>query len=105
MRGKYDKAGLYLITQHGIFAPQLRDLYSAGSVGAKDGQRGHKYIIAALQDIEEQMRKAAASLDTELFVEYWGQECAPDKRINVWLKMADEYAPDWTPSNDLFTNG
>ena len=36
-RGKYDRAGLYLITQHAVFAPQLRDLFSAGSVGARTG--------------------------------------------------------------------
>ena len=102
-RGKYDRAGLYLITQHGIFAPQLRDLFSAGSVGARGGARGHKYIIAALRDIEEPMLTAAADLGADLFVEYWGNECSPERRIREWLKQADRLAPDWKPSAELFT--
>ena len=104
-RGKYDRAGLYLITQHGVFAPQLRDLFSAGSVGARMGERGHKYIITAIRDIESQMRHAAANLDERLIQEYWKTECEPGKRIKMWLSMADEYAPDWTPSKVLFING
>lgn len=101
-RGKYDRAGLYLITQHGVFAPQLRDLFSAGSVGARDGQRGHKYIIRAIREIEAEIRQAAQNLNDALFVEYWGRVCPPDERIDAWLLMADKYAPDWIPSQELF---
>ena len=72
-RSKYDRAGLYLITQHGVYAPQLRDLYTAGSVGARDGKRGHLYIVDALRGIEDAMVVAAENLDARLFVEYWGQ--------------------------------
>ena len=101
-RGKYDRAGLYLITQHAVFAPQLRDLFSAGSVGARDGSRGHKYIVQALQDIENEMRLAAHMLDDRLFEEHWG--CAPPAphRIRAWLRMADRFATDWRPSEILF---
>lgn len=101
-RGKYDRAGLYLITQHGVFAPQLRDLFSAGSVGARGGKRGHKYIVEALRDIEMEMRDAASHLDGALFEEYWGYACPPERRIKGWLKQADQYATDWTPSAELF---
>lgn len=101
-RGKYDRAGVYLITQHGVFAPQLRDLYSAGSVGARDGRRGHKYIVASLQDIQKEMRKAAQYLDAALFKEYWKMDCAPAQRIQEWLRVADKYATDWVPSQHLF---
>ena len=102
-RGKYDRAGMYLITRHGVYTPQLRDLFSAGSVGARTGKRGHKYIIDALRDIEGEMRLAAERLDDELFVEYWGVSCPPELRIHHWLTMADDYAPDWTPSAELFS--
>ncbi len=101
-RGKYDRAGLYLITQYAVFAPQLRDLYSAGSVGARDGERGHKYIVAALRDIQREMVDAARRLDERLFEEYWSFPCLPVHRIPVWLRMADEHATDWTPSRELF---
>ena len=101
-RGKYDQAGLYLITRHGVFAPQLRDLFSAGSVGARGGKRGHKYIIEATRDIEHEMIQAAKDLDDALFVEYWDQQCPPNKRIATWLKLADKYATDWKPSAELF---
>lgn len=102
--GKYDNAGLYLITQHGVFAPQLRDLYSAGSVGARTGRRGHKYIIDALRDIEKEMRDAALSLDDRLFEEYWEFSCPPENRIREWLRLADSCATDWKPSEKLFTD-
>ena len=101
-RGKYDRAGLYLMTQHGVFAPQLRDLFSAGSVGARTGRRGHKYIADALKDIETEMRNAAFDLDDQLFCEHWGFECPPEDRIRQWLKLADRYASDWRPSKVLF---
>ncbi len=104
-RGKYDRAGLYLITQHGVFAPQLRDLFSAGSVGARTGRRGHKYIVHALQDIEKEMHRAAADLDDALFEEHWGFSCPPAHRIREWLVLADGYASDWKPSDELFTGG
>lgn len=101
-RGKYDRAGLYLITQHGVFAPQLRDLFSAGSVGARDGERGHKYIVGALRDIEGEIQAAASYLDDALFEDYWGFPCPPERRISEWLRQADRHATDWTPSAELF---
>ena len=101
-RGKYDNAGLYLITQHGVFAPQLRDLFSAGSVGARDGKRGHKYIVHALKDISLEMHNAALYLDERLFEEHWGNPCAPENRIREWLRQADQHATDWIPSEELF---
>lgn len=104
-RGKYDSAGLYLITQHGVFASQLRDLFSAGSVGARKGKRGHKYIIDALRDIEREMYAAALYLDERLFEEHWGFSCLPEHRIREWLRLADHYATDWTPSDELFRGG
>ncbi len=101
-RGKYDRAGLYLITQHAVFAPQIRDLFSAGSVGARTGKRGHKYIVDALRDIEPEMTDAAFRMDEKLFEEYWGFACPPENRIPQWLHLADQQATDWTPSDELF---
>lgn len=100
--GKYDGVSLYLITRHGVFVPQARDLFSAGSVGASDGSRGHKYIITALRSIESEMLHAAASLEDSFFKAYWGEGCNPKDRIDAWLKKADSYAPDWVPSKELF---
>ena len=50
------------------------------------------------------MIDAAERLDDALFVEYWGESCAPDKRIARWLELADRYAEcaGWRPSTELF---
>ena len=101
-RDKYERAALYSIMRRGIFAS--RDLFTAGSVGAKGGKRGHKYIIDSTRDIEPEMTQAAEELDDALFIRYWGKSCPPNKRISTWLKMADEYADGWTPSKRLFKN-
>lgn len=102
-RGKYIDPALYLLTQYGVFCPQARDLFSAGSVALrKDDKRGGKYILRALKDIEELMREAAMKLDSKLFIEYWGKDYPPEKRIKEWLRRADGYASDWRPSKHLF---
>jgi len=41
-------------------------------------------------------------MDNALFVEYWGVSVPPNLRIKEWLRHADEYAKDWTPSEVLF---
>lgn len=102
---KYIDPALYLLTQYGVFCYQARDLFSAGSVALrKDGRRGGNYILRALQDIEELMREAAMELDGKLFIEYWGKDCPPEKRIKEWLRLADGYASNWQPSEHLFLN-
>lgn len=99
-KGKYNDAALYLLTHHGVFCPQTRDLFSAGSVAGS--MRGGNYLLRALQDIEDLMRDAARRLDGSLFVEYWGEDCDVCDRIAEWLRRADEFAQDWTPSEHLF---
>ncbi|MCA3269344.1 MAG: restriction endonuclease [Thalassospira sp.] len=103
-KNKYNDATMYLLTYHGVLCPQARDLFSAGSVAMRgDETRGGRYILRALADIEIEMVDAASRLDNALFVEYWGQGCAPEKRISEWLERADEYARDWVPSQHLFS--
>ncbi len=104
-RGKYEDAAIYLLTYHGVFCPQARDLFTAGSVALRaDDARGGNYLLRALQDIEPLMIDAAQRLDDALFVEYWGESCDRDERIKRWLVLADCYAGDtgWKPSNELF---
>ena len=104
-RRKYEDAAMYLLTYHGVFCPQARDLFSAGSVALRaDETRGGNYLLRALQDIEHLMLDAAERLDDALFVEYWGEGCQPSKRIERWLALADGYARNagWKPSNSLF---
>jgi len=104
-RRKYEDAAMYLLTYHGVLCPQARDLFSAGSVALRsDETRGGNYLLRALQDIENLMIDAAQRLDDALFVEYWGESCAPDKRIARWLTLADRYAEraGWKPSTALF---
>ena len=104
-RRKYEDAAMYLLTYHGVFCPQARDLFSAGSVALRaDETRGGNYLLRALQDIEHLMLDAAQRLDDALFVEYWGEGCQPSKRIERWLALADGYARNagWKPSSSLF---
>ena len=102
---KYEDAAIYLLTYHGVFCPQARDLFSARSVALRaDETRGGNYLLRALRDIEDLMLDAAERLDDALFVEYWGESCHPDKRIDRWLTLADGYAQrtGWKPSSTLF---
>ena len=105
-KNKYTDAALYLLTYRGVFCPQARDLFSAGSVALRgDRSRGGKYIERALSDIEDLMLNATMTLDDALFVEYWGESCPEAKRIERWLELADGYATDWCPSERLFLQG
>jgi hypothetical protein len=101
-RGKYDKAALYILTVHGVFCPQTRDLFTAGSVAGKE--RGGSYLRRSLQNIQAEMREAAKRLDSRLFEEYWDTvvPAEPEQRIREWLKRADKYAKTWKPSEHLF---
>ena len=102
-RNKYDDMVLYLLTYHGVICHQARDLFSAGSVAnPKNDDEGGIYIERALKLIENEMREAALRMDDALFVEYWGESIAPDKRIARWLEKADECAKEWKPSTSLF---
>jgi len=104
-RNKYNDAVAYLLTYHGVLCPQARDLFSAGSVAMRTDQtRGGRYIERALQDIENEMLSAASQLEDALFEEYWGRSVPPGLRISEWLKLADDYADGWRPSETLFTN-
>lgn len=100
---KYEDAAIYLLTYHGVFCPQARDLFSAGSVALRSNSaRGGNYLLRALKDIEEEMRTAAATLEDALFVEYWGFSVPKNQRIKKWLERADGYARGWRPSRELF---
>ena len=102
-RNKYDDMVLYLLTYHGIICHQARDLFSAGSVAnPENDDDGGLYIERALKLIEEDMREAALRMDDALFVEYWGESVAPEKRIARWLELADGHAQGWKPSESFF---
>ncbi len=104
-RGKYDNASLYLLMHHGVFCPQARDLWTAGSVAGSKGDGDNPegpYIVHALADIQDLMCKVALQLDDVLITEYWGEPCEPNERIATWLRMADQHASDWVPSQRLF---
>jgi len=101
--GKYDDVTMFLLTYHGVLCNQARDLFSAGSVAMRDSQeRGGKYIERALWDIEDEMYEAFQYIEDALFIEYWGKNVSKDQRVSHWLKVADEFATDWKPSDSLF---
>jgi len=99
-KGKYDQAATYLLTQHGVVAPQIRDLFTAGSVAGIE--RGGNYLLRSLKNIETDIVAASKRLDDALFVEYWGFSCPVEQRIPRWLDLADHYAKDFKPSEEFF---
>jgi hypothetical protein len=100
---KYDDVSLYLLTYHGVLAPQVRDLFSAGSVALRaDSTRGGTYIQRSLADIQTEMRQAASYLPDALFLDFWGENVPEQERIAWWLREADKYAAGWKPSETLF---
>ena len=102
-KNKYDDAVLYMLTYRGVLCHQARDLFSAGSVALRSNpERGGNYLMRALQDIEEEILEAAATLEDALFEEYWGRVVPKEQRISEWLKKADSYASGWKPSEELF---
>lgn len=101
---KYDAALHFLLTYRGVLAS--RDMFTAGSVGAKGGQRGN-YMLHGLRAVRAEMEVAFRELDRALFEEYWpdGAEIPDDAagRRRQWLVIADEMAQGaWTPSEHLF---
>jgi hypothetical protein len=103
VKNKYNDVVMYILTRYGVLCPQARDLFSAGSVALRaDAERGGIYIMRAMRDIEAEMRRAAAEMTDDLFVEYWGVACRPEDRIREWLRRADELADGWIPSEVLF---
>ena len=91
---------MYLLTYHGVFAPQTRDLFTAGSVAGT--ARGGNYLLKSLKNIEGEIVEAAKRLPPALFEEYWSANVAPEDRIMEWLRRADGFAKDWIPSENLF---
>ncbi len=96
----YVDVAMYFMTYRGILAHQTRDFFSAGSVG-ENGATGN-FVRDATHRIQEEMREAAQYLEDALFLEYWGRVPKPSERILEWLKHADYFAADWTPSEELF---
>lgn len=123
-RHKYDDLVMFMLTYHGVLCHQARDLFSAGSAAGVGGYGRKKqtkmdaeiqdkefdgiYILRSLLLLEDDVRNAADYLDNKLFFEYWGEDAAkidlnnPQERIRYWLRKADEYAKEWTPSTYLF---
>jgi hypothetical protein len=100
VKNKYNEAAFYFLRYRNVFCPQMRDLFTAGSVAGKE--LGGNYLMRSLKKIEAQMIEAADTLPGELFEEYWGEKFEPADRIKEWLRRADRVAKDWKPSEHLF---
>ncbi len=98
-RSKYDGIAIYLLTQHGILASNVRDMFSAGSVAGPE--RGGDYILRSVKNNMKTIRKVASEMDDALFVEYWGESCPPENRMNRWFELIDAARPNDPPSLHL----
>lgn len=102
-RNKYDDVVMFMLSYHGVLCHQARDLFSAGSVANPDNDdKGGSYIERAMILLAPEIEKAAQRLEDALFVEYWGERVAPENRLKIWLRKADELAVGWKPSEVLF---
>jgi hypothetical protein len=100
VKEKYNDVAFFLLEYHNVFAPQTRDLFTAGSVVGKE--RGGNRLLRSLQNIEAAIIQAAEDLPSAVIEKYWGEAIEPRDRIKEWLKRADRYAKTWKPSEKLF---
>lgn len=125
-RHKYDDAVMFMLTYHGVLAHQARDLFSAGSAAGVGGygkrkqlncerdleEKGQKnnYMLRTLILLESHIRDAAARLENQLFLEYWGNDipkevlATAESRLKYWLRLADSHAINWKPSEWILHN-
>ena len=122
-RHKYDRAALYLITRHNVLCHQARDLFSAGSVANPNNMSGiSNYVLAAAQNLQQEIVEAAGRIESAFFLEYWGEiesvlhvpagsllpsgwkvlslRSIADK-LTLWLRLADACARTYRPSEAL----
>ncbi len=103
VKEKYNDVAFFLLKYHSVFAPQTRDLFTAGSVAGKE--RGGNYLLRSIKKIEAAIAQAAQDLPSEVIEEYWGETVELKDRIREWLVRADRYAKTWKPSAHLFMEG
>lgn len=106
---KFIDAALFLLKHHGVFCPNVRDLFTSGFAAAEGDrisglQTGEKekHIVHTLRGLQNFMLDSIQTLDEELFCEYWGESYPVGERLNEWLRRADRYAQEWIPSQSLF---
>lgn len=105
-RNKYDDVVMFMLSYHGVLCHQARDLFSAGSVAnPANDDNGGLYIQRALELLEDEIVDASKRLPDALFAEYWGENVPQAKRLQFWLRKADELATGWKPSLILFKGG
>jgi hypothetical protein len=103
VKEKYNDVAFFLLEYHNVFAPQTRDLFTAGSVVGKE--RGGNRLLRSLKNIEAEILQAAEDLPNSVIEKYWDAVVEPKDRIKEWLKRADSYAKTWKPSEHLFKEG
>lgn len=106
---KFIDAALFLFRHHGIFCPNVRDLFTSGFAAAEGDRMSRsqtsdskRHILHTLRGLQSFMLEAIQTLDEELFAEYWGQVYPTEKRLGEWLSRADSHAKGWIPSESLF---
>ena len=98
-RSKYDGIAVYLLTQHGVLASNVRDMFGAGSVAGPEP--GGDYVLRSVASNMDLIRQAAARLDDAFFVEYWGESYPPESRMSRWFELIDAACPKDPPSQHL----
>ncbi len=94
---KYDNLALWLVTNHGIASPALRDSFSAGgrvkmSIGDKD-----TLVPRVIYNIYENRNKIKAQLaliPDDVLKEFWNAGNVCKNRFEQWLSLLCKNAPE-----------
>ncbi|HEX6983096.1 MAG TPA: hypothetical protein VF181_10075 [Balneolaceae bacterium] len=92
---KYNPVSLWLIQEHSILNPRLRDIYSSGSnpTITVQGRRGKistkfNFVLENLDSIIQEINSANA----EFWQKYWDVEVSENNKVDTWLNLAIHYS-------------
>ncbi len=107
---KFQRVSAYLMTEHGVIASNLRDLFTAG--GRKKLTIKEKSVLVPriaynLHSKANMIRCEIKTMDKEKLNHYWRQN-AKKNRLNQWKKLLDEnfnFSKHGVKASDIFDSG
>ena len=107
---KFHRVSAYLITEHGVIASNLRDLFTAGGrkkITIKEKPVSVPRIAYNMYSKAKMINDEIKTMDAEKLNHYWRQK--PKKnRLNQWKKLLDknfDYLKHGIKASDIFDSG
>jgi hypothetical protein len=99
---RYKRYASWLITNNAIVDPNIRDTFSAGgtvylNVGGKRFY-GMPRVFKNLQECAGEVAEYIKSTSPKDLSEYWRKKVSGRTRLRVWIKLAEKYAMEISPS-------